>query len=292
MKKRLLTLCSVLFFSLSATEVVFEQQGVTLTDEDIKLAASELSDFELADMRQNNDIFKQFITQLFIDKVMAAKVEKQLVKDKHFETVRQSVMDKFINKYYTKQKILEKVNAVKDYKTLAKQTYQANPTDYQKPQTQDYYHLLFVKQADEDNKAKAENVLKAIKSEEISIAEAAKKYHSSVAGTDENGILSKVSVKRLMKPIKEVVSVMSVGDISDVVETKAGYHIIALKKINPPELLPYDSELEKKIIAEIKEKMGRSVSADIRSEYQNDTSRTVNETLLKSITEKVLKTDK
>lgn len=288
MKKLSLALLTTWSFASVSAEVVMEKNGVSLTDEEITLAASDLSEFEMADMQKNPAMLISFIEQLFDNKVMAKSIEKTLVKDKRFEVIRDGMMDKFINGYYIKQKALEKINAVKDYKTLAKQTYQTNLKDYQTPETKDFYHVLFIKQADEDNKAKAEQVAQEIKDKKLTIAEAAKKYHSSVAGTNADGVLEKVQIKQLMQAIQKAVLAMPVGAVSDVIETDAGYHIISLKQVNPPETKPYDDKIEAEIIGDIKTKMYRGVNKDIRDQYRGQKDLTVNEELLKSVTDKLL----
>lgn len=288
LKKLSLAIFSTLTFSAFSADVVMEKNGVSLTNEEIKLAASDLSEYELADMRSNPAMLTSFIEQVFDNRVLAKGLSDKLVKDKRFEVIQAGMQDKFINSYYIKQKALEKINAVKDYKTLAKQTYQANIKDYQSPETFDFYHVLLIKQDNVDNKAKAEEISKAIKDKKLTIAEAAKQYHSSISGTDKEGVLKKVQVKQLMEPIQKAVMDMPVGAVSDVIETSAGYHIISLKQINQPETTPYDEQIEKKIIADIKTKMYRAVNKEIRDEYRGTKDLVVNEEALKAVIDQLL----
>lgn len=288
MKKQFLAALLVAATQAFAAEVVLEKNGITLTDEEMLAAASDLSEYELADMRNNHAMLQTFIERQFDNKVMAAAITEELKNDKNYPILREMTLAQFINGYYVKQKALEKIAAVKDFKTLAKQTYHSEIKKYQSPQTANYYHILFTKQDDVDNKAKADKVLADIKTDKTTLAAAAKTYRSSIAGTDAEGVLNKVQDTQLMEPIQKAIFGMQPGDVSEVIETSAGYHIIGLKDINEVETKPYDSEIEKQIIADIKNSMYRSVNAEIRGKYRGPEGLTVNDELLKSVSDKIL----
>ncbi|PID65324.1 MAG: hypothetical protein CR977_01275 [Gammaproteobacteria bacterium] len=270
MKKMILAACIAAVTQVLAAEVVLQKN------------------YELEDMRKNHAMLRSFIEQQFDNKVMAAAIADELKNDKNYPIIRAMNMAKFDNSYYIKQKTLEKINAVKDFKTLAKQTYHSEIKKYQYPQTNDYYHILFIKQDNVDNKAKAESVLADIKAGRTTLADAAKQYHSAIAGTNDEGVLEKVQETQLMEPIQKAIFGMRVGDVSKVIETNAGYHIIGLKKVNDIETKPYDAELEQQIIAGLKTKMYRTVNKEIRDQYRGSEGLTVNDDLLKSVSDKIL----
>lgn len=292
MKKILFSGLFIVASCAISAEKVLEKNGVVLTDEEMLAAASDLSEYELEDMRKNNAMLRTFIEQQFDNKVMNAAITAELKNDTNYEVLRQMNEAKFANYYYIKQKALKKINAVKDFKTLAKQTYYSTIKNYQSPQTYDYYHILFVNQDGVDNQAKAEALLADIKADKITLADAAKKYHSAIAGTDAEGVLKKVQPKQLMEAIQKAVLAMRVGDISEIIETDAGYHIIGLKQVNDIETKPYDADIEQQIIADLKTKMYRTVNKEIRDQYRGPEGLTVNDDLLKSITERILKPKK
>lgn len=288
MKKTVLACCVFIATQALSAEVVLEKNGVTLTDAEVLAAASDLSEGELQAMRNNQAMLKNFIEQQFDNKVMQVAIAEELNSDANYPVLRDMTLAKFTNEYYVKKKTLEKIAAVKDFKTLAKQTYHSNIKSYQGPQTADYYHILFIKQDNVDNKEKADALLADIKSGKITLAEAAKSHHSSVDGTDENGVLVKVQDTQLMEPIQKAIFGMQPGGVSEVVETGAGYHIIGLKQLNEIETRLYDVEVEQQIIAETKNKMYRATNAEIRDKYRGPEGLTINNELLKSVSEKIL----
>lgn len=271
-----------------AAEVVLEKNGVTLTDVEMLAAASDLSENELKGMRENNAMLRHFIEQQFDDKVMAAGIAEELKKDKNYPILSDMVLAKFGNQHYIKQKVLEKIDAVKDFKTLAKQSYHSNIKDYQGPQTYDYYHILFVKQDGEDSKAKADALLADIEAGKITLADAAKANYSAVAGTDAEGVLKNIQPEKLMDAIQKAVLGMSVGDVSQVIETAAGYHIVGLKQVNEIETIPYDEKIEEKIIVDLKNKIYRTMNREIRDQYRGPEGLTVNEALLDKVSKTIL----
>lgn len=292
MKKVFLTCALLVAGQAFATEVVLEKNGVTLTDDEMLIAAGDLSDNEMDAMRETNEMLRTFIEQQFDNKVMLAGISEQLKADKDYAVLSDMAAAKFANKYYVRKEALKKIDAVKDFKTLAKQTYQSELDKYKGPETFDFYHVLFIKQDGTDSKAKADALLADINAGKTTLAEAAKKYHTPVAGVGEDGILKNVVPDRMMKPIQEVALGMKVGDVSKVIETDIGYHIIGLKQKNEAKTMPYDDKLEEKIIANLKTKMYRSTNKEIRDQYRGPEGLTVNEDLLKSVTEQILKPKK
>ncbi len=291
-KTLLLTTLLVAAPMLWAGEIVLEKNGVTLTDEEILTMTDDLSDQELAAMRQKPAMLTSLIERLFDNKVMATALADELKQDPKFHIMKKMEMDKFANNYYVRKKAMEKIKAVKDYKTLAKQTYQTNIEKYQGEPTADYYHILWIKSNAIDNRPNADKVLAEIKAGKITLAEAAKKYHNAVSGGNEDGILEKINSKNLMKPLRQAVVNMKAGDMSEVIETNAGYHLIGLIKKNPIEVKPYDDELEQEIVADIKTEMYSTTNAEIRKQYRGPEGLEVNEKLLKDIKNQVLKIDK
>ncbi len=290
MKKTLLLTTLLLAApTLWASEVVLEKNGVTLTDEEILTMTGDLSDKELVAMHQKPELLTSLIEQLFDNKVMAAALADELKQDPKFHIMKKINMDKFANSYYVRKKAMEKIKAVKDYKTLAKQTYQTDIEKYQSKPTADYYHIFWVKTNNAvDNRPNANQVFAKIKAGKITLAEAAKKYHNTVSGGNENGVLEKISDTSLMKPIRQAVADMKAGDMSEVIETDMGYHIIGLIKKNPIEVRPYDNELEKEIVTDIKTEIYSTTNAEIRKQYKGPEGLTVNEKLLQKINNQVL----
>lgn|GEM_PF-6043771 len=269
--------------------IVLAKNGVTLSEQEINAVIAQLSEKELTEIKHTPKLLQSIIEHLFDNKVMAAAVKDKIHQDSDYNTLQRLALNKFNNNHYIQQQAKQKIAAVKDFKTLAKQTYNSNIKQYQQPQTYDYYHIFIIKQGDNEKQAKtkAENMVKAIKAGKITIANIAKQYHSVIAGTDKNGIMKNMRVDNLLPALQQEAADLQVGQITGVIETAFGYHILGLKHINKAQTIPYSDKLEKKIIAELKNDIYRRTITEIRSQFSGPKDLKVNEHLLKSINQKV-----
>ena len=80
---------------------------------------------------------------------------------------------------------------------------------------------------DSESKALADDVLTKIKNEEITFEDAAKEYSEDVTAS-EGGELGYFSAGQMVPEFETAASALEVGEISDVVKTDYGYHIIKL----------------------------------------------------------------
>jgi len=109
--------------------------------------------------------------------------------------------------------------------------YTKNPQYFDMPEQVRASHILIKAEEGKDPnqakiaaKAKAEDILKEVKAGG-DFAELAKKY-SSCPSAKNGGDLGLFSRNKMVKPFEEAAFAMKVGQISDVVETQFGYHII------------------------------------------------------------------
>ena len=103
-------------------------------------------------------------------------------------------------------------------------------------ETAEAAHILFRVEdpsKDAEVKAKAEEVLKKAKSGE-DFAELAKKYSQDPGSASQGGYLGKFQRSQMVKEFSDAVFSMKPGEISGLVHTEYGYHIIRLIKIETP----------------------------------------------------------
>jgi len=123
---------------------------------------------------------------------------------------------------------------------------------------------------DAEAKAKAEDVLKKVRNGE-DFSELAKQYSEGPTAV-RGGDLGYFQRGRMVPEFEEVAfSIGNVGDVSDVVKTKFGYHIIQLTDRQPDTLMPLE-EVRERIVRQMESKNRREIrqtlDQDLRQKAQ------------------------
>lgn len=114
----------------------------------------------------------------------------------------------------------------------AKKFYDESPQNFQHPEQVQASHILIKVEQTADEaakkaaKAKCEDLLKKVKAGGDFAALA--KENSDCPSKDKGGDLGMFEKGKMVKPFEEAAFAMKVGDVSDIVETQFGYHIIKL----------------------------------------------------------------
>ena len=89
-------------------------------------------------------------------------------------------------------------------------------------------------------KAKAEQLLAEVKKAPATFADVARKNSQDPGSAEKGGDLDFVTRGAMVKPFEDVMFALKKGDISDVIETEFGYHIIRLADIKPAVVPPFE----------------------------------------------------
>lgn len=144
------------------------------------------------------------------------------------------------------------------------QYYKSNQQDFYQPKTIRARHILFRVPPDaspqkvEDIRKKAMKVLK--RAREIgNFSKLAKKYSEDRATAATGGDLGWFGRGTLVKPFEDAAFSLKKGQISDLVRTKFGFHIIKLEDVREAYTKPL-SEVKAKIVYEIKQQKARDMA--------------------------------
>jgi len=181
----------------------------------------------------SDEEYKKALEQMKVsDGQMRANVEKSLATEKF-------VMDNFVDKTTVPEK------EIKDY-------YDSHPDMFKQPEQVQASHILIKLKPDASESEQAE-ALKKIKDVQEKqkkgedFAELAK-AHSECPSSSKGGDLGFFGRGQMVPAFEEAAFTMKPGDVSDVVKTQFGYHLIKVTNKKPESTMPFD---------DIKERLGQ-----------------------------------
>ena len=117
-------------------------------------------------------------------------------------------------------------------------------------------------------KARAEELLKQLRQAPGSFAEVAKKNSQDTGSAVNGGDLDFFGRGSMVKPFEDAVFAMKKGDVSEVVESDFGYHIIQLTDVKAPKQLGFE-ELRVSLESDLKKQQAQRQFAEAAEAFTN-----------------------
>ena len=152
-----------------------------------------------------------------------------------------------------------------------KSWYEGHQDRYEQSEERRASHILIVANADTDKekaKAKAEEVLKEVQKSPAKFAELAKQYSQDPGSAQKGGDLGFFGHGMMVKAFEDIVFKQKEGEISGLVQSDFGYHIIKVTGIKPGRLRPLD-EVRSEIVAELKAQAASRKFAEAAEAFTN-----------------------
>lgn len=152
--------------------------------------------------------------------------------------------------------------------------YEQNKSRYGVPEERQARHILIQvdKNAPADVRAKAkaqaEQILAEARKNPAAFPELAKKYSQDAGSKDSGGELGFFTRDAMTKPFADAVWAMKPGQISDVVESEFGYHIIQLEAVRGGDVKPFDA-VRADVEQEVKKQLAQKRFADAAEQFSN-----------------------
>ena len=202
-----------------------------------------------------------------------------------------NVTDDMLKAYYDKNgqqfEIPEQVNAeyvVLDSAAVAAQVtvndadiksyYDQNLKRYSTPEERRASHILITVKKDASAadkaaaKAKAESLLAQVRKNPAEFARLAKENSQDTASAEKGGDLGYFSEGMMVKPFSDAALKLKQGEISDLVESDFGYHIIQLTGIKTAQVKPLE-QVKADIATEIKNQLAGKKFAELAELFSN-----------------------
>jgi peptidyl-prolyl cis-trans isomerase C len=203
--------------------------------------------------------------QKLVERFPSKEAFDQALSSQNFtlEGVKKDIQDQLLRQQVVKKEILDKVNVRPDqYQPF----YEKNKDKYVEEEQVHARHILIkvpqgASAADEEKlKKKADDVLKRAKKGEDFAALA--KQFSEDGSRESGGDLGFFARGRMVGPFEEAAFALKPGQISDLVRTQFGYHIIKVEARKPGRPLSYEEAKE-----QVKEDLTRQQTFSRYQEY-------------------------
>jgi peptidyl-prolyl cis-trans isomerase D len=155
-----------------------------------------------------------------------------------------------------------------------KQYYEEHQADFGTQEQRQAAHILITvaKQASDADKqaakAKAEQVLQQIKQSPSQFAALAKQYSQDPGSAANGGDLGMFGRGAMVKPFEDSVFSLKVGEVSNLVQTDFGYHIIKLLAVKPTKIQTL-SEVKNLIVQRLKSQHANDKFAELAEKFNN-----------------------
>ena len=156
----------------------------------------------------------------------------------------------------------------------AREFYEKNKRRYEIPEQRRASHILIAVAKDASDadkakaKAKAEDVLAKVRAHPGDFAKLAKQYSEDPGSAANGGDLDYVGRGAMVPPFDQAMFSLKQNEISDLVQSDFGYHIITVTGIRPAQVKPFDA-VRGEIEGEIRHQLAQKQYADSAEAFAN-----------------------
>lgn len=198
-------------------------------------------------LESNQQLKETFLKQMIQSMVIAEIAKKEdFDKDPAMNEKWQFYKDSFLANEYLRSKIATQVSVQEED---VKKYYETHRDEFKTPEMVRASHILIradKNSSEEDKKKakeKAEELLKKIKSGE-DFAKLASEFSDDPGSKTKGGDLGFFQKGRMIKPFEEAAFALKPGEVSGIVETQFGYHIIKVEERKEASIEPYEKVKE------------------------------------------------
>lgn len=211
-------------------------------------------------------LFQTFMTQAKVDDAALKKYYEQ--NSKEFQVQEQAKVE------YVKLSADDLLAMVVVNKDDVRKYYDEHQGDFGTPEERRAAHILITvnavaSQAEQDTaKAKAEQLLLQARQDPAKFSELAKKNSQDPGSAANGGDLGFFGHGMMVKPFEDTTFALKVGEISGLVKSDFGYHIIKLIAVKPSRVLPFD-EAREGIVNKLRQQKAAERFADLAERFSN-----------------------
>ncbi len=238
----------------AAGPVLVQGPEVLITADDMQADSLRMPEEMRGAVLSRPKTVSQIATNLYVRRALANKAQAQgLGNDPQVAAALQVARDKVLSDALLAK--IDKDSAPSDAvaEGQARNNYKAKPDRFQAPEQVQVRHIL-IAGTDGDARAQAEKILEELKAG-ANFAQLAKERSADTGSAAKGGDLGLFARGRMVPEFDEAAfALKKPGDLSSIVETKFGFHILKLDARRPAGLRPYE-EVREELIKEVRGKL-------------------------------------
>jgi peptidyl-prolyl cis-trans isomerase C len=246
--------------TVNADTVLVSSAKVKVTKADLDAELTRIPDSDRQEFMQSRERLSTVVENLLINKTLAAEAKASgLDKQPAIQSEILNQTEKVLAKYRGQQ-ILSKIES-KDFTAAAREIYLTEPEKSKRPAKYKVWQILVTLHARERATAKkrAEEMRdRALKNEDLEAL--ARKYSDDPSVSRNGGVLEFLPIDGFEPAFSTAVKTLKLGEVSDVVETRFGYHVLKLVEILPEKKYSFE-EAKPELIAQARD-------AYLRAQYE------------------------
>ena len=203
-----------------------------------------------------------------------AKVSEAAVKNYYGQNPNEFEAQERAKVEYVKFSADDLLAKVKVSKEDALSYYKGHQSEFGTPEERRAAHILIAvkgsaPQAEQDKaKAKAEQLLQQVRQNPARFADLARKYSQDPGSAAKGGDLGYFGRGGMVKPFNDAAFALKVGEISGLVKSDFGFHIIKLLAIKPSRVIPFD-EARQSIANKLRQQKADEKFAELAEKFSN-----------------------
>ncbi|MDD2691729.1 MAG: peptidylprolyl isomerase [Simplicispira sp.] len=237
-------------FGQSKSEVLMQGAGAKIETSDVQAELQRLPAAARERVLAQPDMLRQLISNLYLRRAFALEAERQglpkTTEVQHkLQTARENALAEVLAEHIATAATPDTTAADK----LAATIYKAEPQRFAVPAQTRARHIL-IQGATPEARAQADKLLAELKAG-ANFEELAKAHSADPGSAAKGGDLGLFPKGRMVKPFEEALDALqNPGDLSGVVQSNFGYHIIRLEERQPAGTKPFD-EVREQLRAEV-----------------------------------------
>ena len=253
---RYVVLITVLLFSLTcvATGISFAEDEVLAKVGNKEVTMSDLNriigylDIQKQQMIEKNPQYKEQLLNQLVQSIVLSDLAKKAGYEKKADINEklEFLKDNFLASEYVQREFIDKVTVSEDE---MKSYYDSHKDEFTTPESVHVRHILIKvdKDASEEDKQKArekaEDLLAKIKAGE-DFEKVASEFSDDTTTKSKGGDLGFITKGRVVKQFEDAAFALKPGEVSGVIETAFGYHIIKVDEKKDESIEPYETAKE------------------------------------------------